>query len=43
MSKATPKVSPKSLREDDQDSVKKASGSPLAEAILVIRKKFVIR
>ena len=29
MSKATAKVSPKSLREDDQDSVKKARRSPV--------------
>ncbi len=43
MSKATAKVSPKSLREDDQESVKEAIRSPLAEAILVIRKKIVMR
>ncbi len=43
MSKATAKVSPKSLREDDQDSVKKASRSSLTEAILEIRKKIVMR
>ena len=29
MSRLTPKVSPKSLKEDDQDSVRKARRAPL--------------
>ena len=40
MSRATAKVSPKSLKEDGQDSVKKAritSRAALAEAILAVR------
>ncbi len=44
MSKATAKVSPKQLREDDQESVKKAikkiaSRALLTETILTIREK----
>ncbi len=42
MSKATRKVSPKQLREDDQELVRKAIRSPV-ETILTIREKVETR